>query len=597
MEDEEQKMEALKKAYADIILNTVKEAATRVLVSEREARYLQQDLSSFKDESLRLLLRLKNMVDSKMREAEITSLCQRRKVEELEAKLHEAEDVITDLRIQLKEAQFQLEKEKKDKMQPLEGMIMNKITLSSQSILEPDSSCPSSSELQTVSSNLRNTKMEKIAHAVHDSVPKSVEHSSVSQVDIVHAHDSDSSSMVVRTKERRSYGKRCTQRIRALERNYLDYSLPLGIDVKDNQVLEEKEPLVKKKAKEEGGLSTRIGKTDIGKRVHGAVLKRSVKLHTLRRTSQFGKCKTGSCRLHGSQLTKPHYPSCIISLCRPYLKDDDVRSDNNEYSAPSLMADSGNVGKKSCLPEEHKTDSYSGASGNSNGRQPQGNMKRGNLNGHSPDQPIISCDKCFFLSPCTTSTNLVNDNGKSGDDHSKTKHRSKMKKLTCLDPGLTSSGSYVDSTSVPASVTASVKVNSSEVLENAANSKKELMALTVKQESDEIRNLICPSFKLNSEINPNTKYGQICVDTNCSPCQVDKKHLNCTRQSKRKREAMGISDENISPEKRNGKRSLGEKLKFEPQFERTDLNRESTRESRQLSEVARQLISLSRERW
>ncbi|XP_038889751.1 uncharacterized protein LOC120079594 isoform X2 [Benincasa hispida] len=533
-----------------------------------------------------------------MHEAEITSLCQRKRVEELEAQLHEAENVITDLRIQLKEAQNQLEKEKKDKMQPLEGKILNKITFSSRSTLEPDSSSPSSSELQTVSSNLKNTKMEQIAHAMYNSLPKSIEHSSVSQVDIVHSHDSDSTSTVVRIKEHRLFSKRCTQRIRSLERNFPDYSLPLGIDVKDSQVLEGKETLVRRRDKEERGLSTRTGKTDIRKNVHGAVLKRSVKLHTLRRTSRFGKCKTGSCRLQGNQLTKPHHPSCIISLCRPHLKDGNVRFDKSEYR-PSLMADSGNVTQNSRLPEEHKIDNYKDASGNSNGGQPKGNMKRGNLNGQSPDQPINPCDKSFVLSPCRTSINLVNDNRKSSEDHSNIpKHQRKMKKLTCLDPGLTSTGSYVDSTSVPPSVTASVKVNKSRVLENAANSKKDLMALSVKQESDEIMNLIFPSSRLNSEMNPNTKCEPICEVTNYSPCQVDKKmFLRCTRQSKRKREAIGISDENISPGKSNAKRRLGEKLNFEPEFERSNLIRESTRESRLLSQVARQLVSLSRKRW
>ncbi|KAG7016159.1 hypothetical protein SDJN02_21263 [Cucurbita argyrosperma subsp. argyrosperma] len=433
MEDEHQKMVALKKAYADIILNTVKEAAARVMVSERKALSLQQDLFSVKDEAHRMLLRLKNMIDSKTRETEIASLCHRKKVEELEAQFHEAEDVITDLRIQLKEVQYQLEKEKKDN------------TFSSQSTLEPDSSSPSSSELQAVSSNLKNTKMEQIAQAMSKSVPKSIEQSSVSQVDIVHSHDSDSTSTVVRTKEHRSSRKRCPQRIHALERNFLDYSLSL----------------------------------DIWKNVHDAVLERSVKIHTSRRTSG------------------------------PHLKVGDVSSDKSEYQ-PSLMGDSGNVTQNSCLPEEHKIDSYKDASGNSNGGQPKGNMKRGIFNGHLPDQPINPCDMSVVLSPCRTSINQVNDSGKSGEDYSNTtKHQRKMKKLNCLDTGLTS---------------------------------------------------------------------------------TDKKMMiRCTRQSKRKREAMGISDENISPGKSNGKRWLGEKLKFESEFERSDLIKESTRESRQLSQVARQV--------
>lgn len=61
-----QKMMALKKAYAEIILNTAKEAAARIMVSERRALHFQQELSSTKDEALRMLLRLKQMIDAKV---------------------------------------------------------------------------------------------------------------------------------------------------------------------------------------------------------------------------------------------------------------------------------------------------------------------------------------------------------------------------------------------------------------------------------------------------------------------------------------------------------------------------------------------------
>lgn len=61
-----QKLTALKKAYADIILNTAKEAAARIMVSERNAIRCQQELSATKDEAFRILLRLKQMLDSKV---------------------------------------------------------------------------------------------------------------------------------------------------------------------------------------------------------------------------------------------------------------------------------------------------------------------------------------------------------------------------------------------------------------------------------------------------------------------------------------------------------------------------------------------------
>lgn len=60
------KMVALKRAYAEIILNTAKEAAARVMASERRALRCQHDLNAAKDEALQLLIRLKKMIDAKV---------------------------------------------------------------------------------------------------------------------------------------------------------------------------------------------------------------------------------------------------------------------------------------------------------------------------------------------------------------------------------------------------------------------------------------------------------------------------------------------------------------------------------------------------
>lgn len=62
-----QRLTALQKAYADIILNTAKEAATRIMMSERKAQRFQRELQVAKDEGLRMLLRLKQMMDSKVK--------------------------------------------------------------------------------------------------------------------------------------------------------------------------------------------------------------------------------------------------------------------------------------------------------------------------------------------------------------------------------------------------------------------------------------------------------------------------------------------------------------------------------------------------
>lgn len=61
-----QKTTALKKAYAEIIINTAKESADRVMVSDRKSAGFHHDLSGTKEEALRLLVRLKQMIDAKV---------------------------------------------------------------------------------------------------------------------------------------------------------------------------------------------------------------------------------------------------------------------------------------------------------------------------------------------------------------------------------------------------------------------------------------------------------------------------------------------------------------------------------------------------
>lgn len=62
-----QRLIALKRAYADIILNTAKEAAARVVASETKASRLGKELKDCKEQALQMLLRLKKMMDSKVK--------------------------------------------------------------------------------------------------------------------------------------------------------------------------------------------------------------------------------------------------------------------------------------------------------------------------------------------------------------------------------------------------------------------------------------------------------------------------------------------------------------------------------------------------
>ncbi|CAH1443032.1 unnamed protein product [Lactuca virosa] len=110
--DADEKLTELKKAYADMILNTVKEAAGRIMISERKAYRLEFELKESKENALQMLTRLKQMMDSKINEAEMVSQIQQKKIEELEAQVQEAEDIVKDLREELSFMHAELERTK-----------------------------------------------------------------------------------------------------------------------------------------------------------------------------------------------------------------------------------------------------------------------------------------------------------------------------------------------------------------------------------------------------------------------------------------------------------------------------------------------------
>ncbi|CAD5168575.1 unnamed protein product [Musa acuminata subsp. malaccensis] len=109
MADDAERMAALKRAYADIILNTAKESAARILASEGKVLQLQRSLSLTKEDSLAMLLRLKAIMDSKIHESEKANLSQVGKIQELEAQLSEAKVTIDCLRSELKRLNSELD--------------------------------------------------------------------------------------------------------------------------------------------------------------------------------------------------------------------------------------------------------------------------------------------------------------------------------------------------------------------------------------------------------------------------------------------------------------------------------------------------------
>lgn len=223
--EESEKMTALKKAYAEIILNTAKEAAARIMVSERKAHQFQHDLSSTKDEALRLLLRLKQTMDSKIKEAESKSLYQQKRIEELEAQLQEAEDIVSNLRAELNEAHAKLE-------EIAEAQRHNAPDITAKGVDEEDTA-----HVNVVSEAALAPQEKYLNNAAngHGVVNNSFEQYGYTGVP-------DVPSIIVRSKEPELYRNGCTQRIRACERNLLNGHFSLSgeqDDRKDEKILRE----------------------------------------------------------------------------------------------------------------------------------------------------------------------------------------------------------------------------------------------------------------------------------------------------------------------------------------------------------------------
>ncbi|CAN1183062.1 hypothetical protein LINPERPRIM_LOCUS597 [Linum perenne] len=228
-----EKLTALKKAYADIILNTAKEAAARIMMSERKAQRYQRELFAAKDEALRMLLRLKQMFDAKVSEAEMTSLNQLKRIDELEAQLGEAEDIVKDLRSELRELQDELERVMTNQMQPLwedshGGHNANEMTLLEHNAVStpvPMVSSLPSAETDPVAVTEITNSTSTVLYNDHSSKHYS---ENSSHKDSCFVCDPDFASIMMRNKEPELYKNGCTHRIRALEANILGGSLPIA---------------------------------------------------------------------------------------------------------------------------------------------------------------------------------------------------------------------------------------------------------------------------------------------------------------------------------------------------------------------------------
>ncbi|XP_010928238.1 uncharacterized protein [Elaeis guineensis] len=234
--EEAEKILALKKTYVEIILNSAKESAARILASERKALGFQQSLVATKEEAVSMLLRLKGIMDSKIREAEMQSSGQARRIQELEVQLHEAEDTIYSLRTELKKVNAELEQTKNNLAEPLIRQKTNahatsdddqcqEDKLSSDSKLYPQLGPEDISAIDAKNATLNQTADDhdySIGNAAKADPLKDLSGGNRC------TSNPDLACIIMRSKEPELYRNGCTQRIRAFEQNLLDVKVPCG---------------------------------------------------------------------------------------------------------------------------------------------------------------------------------------------------------------------------------------------------------------------------------------------------------------------------------------------------------------------------------
>ncbi|GMP29093.1 hypothetical protein CsSME_00004357 [Camellia sinensis var. sinensis] len=327
-------MVALKKAYADIILNTAKEAALR----------FHHDLCAAKDEALRMLLRFKQTFDSKTIEAEINSVSQQKRIEELKAQLDEAEETILDLRAELKKAQNHLDKVKNNHMQPL-----NKSTE------KQDGPCHEGTPFNHRNMDCKCCNSAKLS----ESLKSDLENSCVDNPNFP--------SIIVKSKEPELYKNGCTQRVRAFERNLLDGNLPSSGNGNDQHFIKKGESITKVNEQNTEICTVpppKIENIDGMKNPTRVEDKLCIKSCTYRdqpfkvrnirrRKTRYGRAKATSCRLNPN-LVKPHRPSSVLSHCKTSScsNNDNVKSGEGACTLPYSEAENKTSMENSSRLEE-----------------------------------------------------------------------------------------------------------------------------------------------------------------------------------------------------------------------------------------------------
>ncbi|KAF8010642.1 hypothetical protein BT93_J1327 [Corymbia citriodora subsp. variegata] len=535
--DESESMVALKKAYAEIILNTAKEAAARVMASERKALRFQHDLKATKEEGLRMLLRLKQMMDAKIAEAGKTSVSQRGRIQELEAQLQEAEDKILDLRVELKNVQDELEKARKDQIAqnpeelsfPMKDGTPENHVNSFQSIVPYSSD----SELETVAP-LEGVSLINIAR---DHKSCNGRRQARQSVDPPLEDDRDrspdlASIIMSRRKEPELYRNGCTQRVRAFEGHMLNRTL--GVVETSTAAC-----ALDCKRSDKASMEETLEETE---KLPGKELNKTSKVPTRRRRgAQLRSVKSGEVAHSGVSLRAEK----VKEIKNPLGLQDMLQSNRN-YLADGIVL----KGKRKKIARGRKC---------------------------FPDQLTLNT-KPSILRRCKA--NQIDADFTSADAQPKETEKGL---LPNLDAGLVVGNG--DST-LQARNNRMV-VGEEQFIDDSESVKKEISGAEIMMFTDGKLDIGETDGRvLDSEMNS----GGSTQTNNSTP-------LKYTFQRKRRREPSNHTDENAAPRKSKVKKKKEDMEDDVREPKKSDAVNESSRDSRRLAQVARQLIALSGKRW
>ncbi|CAI8609969.1 unnamed protein product [Vicia faba] len=618
--DDSEKLTALKKAYADIILNTAKEAAARIMVSERKSSRFQQELASTKDEALHMVLRLKQMLDSKVKEAELTSLSQQKKIEELEAQLQEAEEIVRDLRAELRETQAELENvTKKHEMHPPVEQIMKDEIAANGRFLQENRLEPSDATVHSEP----NLQFESVS--VSDAMCPTVngiDNGSTFCVSRDHAnsfyiHNPDFASIVIRRKEPELYRNGCTQRIRALERSLFDGNVSVSGDLDNSR----DETLAE--AQEEGKEATVAanGKANIicenEKPDELEVVKEGddlVKDLVRKKHLRFRKRRTHLSRLHSDQVketTKESYLSDAKDS--PHVLDDNDASKvnfsiahENDLMSPLVEAPTDAAARVEEPDKLQVVKTGADLIKNLILRKRKRFRVRRTRRSRLHSDLVKEANKESNLTRAKDSDHVLgNNNNDRPRVNSSVAHENEAQK-DLMSPF---AKAPKEATTAVEQLGSHTNTEKGEIFLKGCSSKNKI--------EDDKESLDKSDLTRQESLSTESIKVQSCKDaveaTAGSPDKMDSKVSNkdekvstrfandkllkYTFQRKRKKGSVSSGDVGCSPDDSNSKKICGEKQNGHAEPQKSCTMTESSRESRRLAQVARQLISLSEKKW